>query len=310
MSVKKLSNSTLSTKNTSLSGDLITVEMLLVGGGGGGGSAGGGAGGYNYQSTFIFKKNVTYTVIVGNGGAGMQGAFTASSPNGERGGDTSITSTGFSLYAYGGGWGIGGYFDPKRPGSGASGGGGVSSSATDHLGGEPITGQGNAGGDANISGTALAGAGGGGAGAVGGNSVSATVAGSGGIGLQNSITGTATYYCGGGGGGSSGAGTAGNGGAGGGGGGSSTAGGTGGSNGGQNGTNTVGGNGGTNSGGGGGGMKVSTTGTNAGNGGSGIAVIKYPTGYAAATTTGTVTYSILSGFRIYTFTGSGTIKFN
>jgi hypothetical protein len=44
-------------------------------------------------------------------------------------------------------------------------------------------------------------------------------------------------------------------------------------------------------------------------GGSGIVVIRYPTTYSAATTTGTVSYTTTDTYRIYTFTGSGTITF-
>jgi hypothetical protein len=68
-----------------------------------------------------------------------------------------------------------------------------------------------------------------------------------------------------------------------------------------------GGNNANNGGGGGGGRGTSGAGT-AGN--SGIVVFKYPTTYPAATTTGTVSYSTaIAGYRIYTFTGSGTIIF-
>jgi hypothetical protein len=44
-------------------------------------------------------------------------------------------------------------------------------------------------------------------------------------------------------------------------------------------------------------------------GGSGIAVVRYPDVYAEATTTGSPTYTVSGGYRIYTFTGSGTITF-
>lgn len=46
-----------------------------------------------------------------------------------------------------------------------------------------------------------------------------------------------------------------------------------------------------------------------GNGGSGIVVIKYSEVYPAAiSTTGSPTYSVSGGYRIYKFTGSGTIR--
>jgi hypothetical protein len=68
----------------------------------------------------------------------------------------------------------------------------------------------------------------------------------------------------------------------------------------------VGDNGGINlGGGGGGGGEVYTGGT----GGSGIVIISYPTTIPASITTGSVSYSVSGGNRIYTFTGSGTIRY-
>jgi hypothetical protein len=72
-------------------------------------------------------------------------------------------------------------------------------------------------------------------------------------------------------------------------------------------------NGGTNLGGGGGGGSTGTANyaniAAGGNGGSGIVVIQYLDIYAPATVTGSPTYSVAGGFRVYTFNGSGSITF-
>jgi hypothetical protein len=69
-----------------------------------------------------------------------------------------------------------------------------------------------------------------------------------------------------------------------------------------------------NTGGGGGGAGTTGgTGSNqlgGGAGGSGIVIIRYSTAYIAATsTTGSPTITVAGGFRIYKFTGSGSITF-
>jgi hypothetical protein len=47
-----------------------------------------------------------------------------------------------------------------------------------------------------------------------------------------------------------------------------------------------------------------------GNGGSGIVIIRYPDNYdAAASTTGSPTVTVSGGYRIYTWTSSGSITF-
>ena len=124
-------------------------------------------------------------------------------------------------------------------------------------------------------------------------------AGVGGAGTQNSITFTSIYYGGGGGGcGSNGAGATG-----------PTLGGVGGGGSGGRLTSTAGT---PNTGGGGGASGGSNGNSGIGqNGGSGIAIISYPVTYASATIVGvTYTYTIINGYRIYTFTsGSGTITF-
>jgi hypothetical protein len=63
-----------------------------------------------------------------------------------------------------------------------------------------------------------------------------------------------------------------------------------------------------NTGGGGGGPAFSAVAAGA-NGGSGIAVIRYADTFLAATTTGSPTVTVAGGYRIYTFTGSGSITF-
>jgi hypothetical protein len=65
----------------------------------------------------------------------------------------------------------------------------------------------------------------------------------------------------------------------------------------------------TGSGGGGSGVTVSTYQTG-GAGGSGIVIISYPSNYAnAASTTGSPTFTNTGGFKIYTWTSSGSITF-
>jgi hypothetical protein len=72
--------------------------------------------------------------------------------------------------------------------------------------------------------------------------------------------------------------------------------------------NTVGANGGANTGYGGTGAGGNTN--NGGNGGSGVVILAYPSTYpAASSTTGSPTVTTTGGFRVYTFTGGGTITF-
>lgn len=131
-----------------------------------------------------------------------------------------------------------------------------------------------------------AGGGGGGAGGAGGNSSGYydwygvyTYGGNGGAGASNAITGSSVTYAGGGGG--QGVNANGSGGSGGGGAGGSA--------------------GAANTGGGGGGGA---------SGGSGLVVIRYSDSYAAATsTTGSPSFTVAGGYKIYKFTGSGSITF-
>ena len=48
--------------------------------------------------------------------------------------------------------------------------------------------------------------------------------------------------------------------------------------------------------------------TTGGSGGSGVVVLRYLSYYANAVTTGSPTYNLVGNYRVYTFTGSGTIK--
>ena len=250
----------------------VTTTYLVVAGGGGGGATrggGGGAGGYLTGTTSL-NTTLSYTVTVGAGGAGASASVGVSGAN----------SVFNAINAIGGG---GGAWQSTITGiSGGSGGGGAYSSGA---GGSGTSGQGFAGGTGSAANTVSAG-GGGGAGAVGANGVGFVTGGAGGVGLSNSITGTATFYAGGGGGSSE-----------------TVAGGAGGNGGGGAGatngsTNAVSGT--ANTGGGGGGGYPNT----GGNGGSGVVIISYPSpqkfGGGIVTTSGSNT--------IHTFQTSGTLS--
>lgn len=285
------------------------VDYLVVGGGGGGGDTaggGGGAGGFRTSvgtsgSTDTFNgggsaaepkltvvPGTQYTVTVGAGGT----RFNDSTSN-------SVFSTITSKGGGGGDWDVGG------SGGGSSGFGSTTYGSGTRGGGndKATSGQGCRGGTGFYgSGTTPGGGGGGGgAGQAGANGYYWS-AGGGGNGLQNSITGTATWYAGGGGGGASAYGSGGSGGQGGGGAGAVN---SPGANGTAGTTNTGGG------GGGGHGRDTSFAGAGVGaNGGSGIVIIRYPDTYdAAAATTGSPTVTVTGGYRIYKFTSSGTITF-
>lgn len=215
------------------------IDYLLVGGGGGGGAhqspanaidkagAGGGAGGY-ISNTLTPVLGTTYTISVGSGGAGATtSGSTFTSFYGTNGNNSSITTSpnagNFNgIVAYGGGGGASGW--PNGPffgNIGGSGGGGVASGFQPGFGGSAYGGdvsnntkgaQGYAGGTGIFSSTSTTfiakngSAGGGGAGGIGGNpsnliSNYTVNGGQGGLGLQNSIAGTASYYAAGGGGG-------------------------------------------------------------------------------------------------------------
>jgi alpha-tubulin suppressor-like RCC1 family protein len=301
-SIISLNSNSVTTTNPPTS-----VEYLIIaaGGGGGaggyGGSGGGGAGGYR-TGTASVTGGTTYTITVGGGGAGRSAVLSTGGQTGGNGGNSSafsVTSTGG-----GGGGGAGGItFDPEAQfnssagNTGGSGGGGSGIngfSAQSSANGSGTSGQGNAGGTGNSSGTG-GGGGGGGAGAAGQNGASGTNnAGVGGSGSSSSITGSAVTRAGGGGASSLIGGVTryyASGGAGGGGGSGSLSG--------------------TANTGGGGGADVAGEGTAAsGAGGSGVVIFRYADTFAAATsTTGSPTVTVTGGFRIYTFTGSGSVTF-
>ncbi len=279
------------------------ADYLVVAGGGGGGGygGGGGAGGLLTSSGISFSFGVTYTITVGLGGvcAGISDAQIT----GTQGGNSSIAGSGFTTVQAiggGGGQGFGKTFVAYQ--NGGSGGGSAPDFADIGKGvypGSTYLSQPRQGYDGGIyDGTGGQNdrmGNGGGAGAAGS---SGSPTGTGGIGLQNSITGTATYYAGGGGGG----GYTGN-----------QQGGLGG--GGNGGTHTVapytGTSGTVNTGGGGGGG--SYTGGNfatGGAGGSGVVIIRYTDSFsAAASTTGSPTVTVTGGYRVYKFTDSGSITF-
>ena len=319
---------TLSLTSTQSAGFLAatatpTVDVLVVAGGGGGGSdqiaGGGGGGGLAYQTGRTIATNTQYTVTVGAGGPAASRSTAAN-------GNNSVFGT---ITAVGGGGGAGAGAGAVAA-SGGSGGGGAyatntaSGAATQSASGG-ASGYGFAGGTGVAGSHLYAGGGGGGAGAVGGNGnvpySDGGYGGAGGAGLQYSISGTAIYYAGGGG-GAGGADTVygseigGSGGAGGGGGGGlyknsnyTSLAGAGGINGGFAGISSTGagGAGGANTGGGGGGSGGAT---NSGAGGSGIVVLRYSSSYSLpSSTTGNPSVVVAGGYRIYTWTTSGTITF-
>jgi hypothetical protein len=197
---------------------------------------------------------VTVTVGAGgNGGTGAGGAVAGGNSvfgaltaiGGGRGGTGPATG---GVYATAGGSGGGGYHNPSDSGKAGT------------------AGQGNAGGtgyDSTNTAVGFKAGGGGGAGGAG-TTATPTANGTGGAGLQNSISGAATFYAGGGGGGIQVyTGT--------------TLGGSGvGGNGGANGSAGTAGTASRGAGGGGGSQNIATSATgNGGNGGSGIVIVRY-----------------------------------
>jgi len=235
---------TFTSSGTFTTNKAITVEYLVVAGGGGGGGTfggGGGAGGFLTATGFSVAAAGT-TVTVGAGGNGT----TANATSGSDSVFSTITSDGGGFGSKTGAAGDGGSGGGSYPGNGNQGSG--------------TAGQGNDGGYGASTATGA----GGGAGAVGGNNQSNITGGIGGVGLQSSITGTATYYAGGGGGG--GYGTSGGG---------SPAGGLGGGGAGSGYTATAG-TANTGGGGGGGGYNGNSGASySGGNGGSGIVIVRY-----------------------------------
>ena len=279
---------------------VTSIKYLVVAGGGsvgkdysGGGGAGGVRGSYDVtgggavlESALATTPGASLTVSVGDGGAAQ---VTANNPGNQ--GSNSVFGT---ITSTGGGYS--GYRSDGGNGGSGGGGGDYKASGSWSGGSASPSGQGYAGGSGDASNIGGITGGGGGAGAVGvgaGSSPSYNVC-NGGIGVQSSITGTATYYGGGGGCGTSAANAAfkGTGGLGGGGNGAAYP------SVGQAGTNGLGGGAG---GGGNGGGK----------GGSGVVIIIFstssPTPIASFTPNGTQT-----GFGVksvtYTDTSTGTIS--
>ena len=268
-----------------------TADFLVIGGGAGGGynyGGGGGAGGYrnsfnseasggggSSESSITIDGGTTYTITVGNGGAG------GGNP-GTDGQSSSIAGSGLTTITSLGG-GAGGSNNQVGNAGGSGGGAGA---ATNASGGAGTSNQGYAGGT-STNGGGNGGGGGGGASAVGANPYQPN-GGNGGNGLASSITGSSVTRTGGGGGGDYNA-TAGTGGSGGGGNGGT-----------QSSTERTNGTANTGSGGGGGG------GAGIGNGGSGVVILRMPDANYSGTVSGSPTVATgVSGNTVLTFTGSG-----
>lgn len=232
------------------------VDALVVAGGGAGGSGGwggaGGAGGYLYSPNMLIVSG-SYAITVGTGGVGV------GDNNKGANGLNSVFST---LTAIGGGGG-GGFNWSNPPSVGGSGGGGDGDVTRATAGAAGTAGQGYAG--AGGSNDIYSGGGGGAGGAASGIT--------GGIGVSNSITGTAVTYC---------------------------IGGTGKV---KNPTEGWGSTG-PGYGGGGGGTPCNAGGYAGMNGNQGVVIVRYLTGKASATG-GTITTA--NGYTIHTFTTSGTL---
>ena len=281
----------------------FSVDYLVVAGGGGtdlfsgGGGAGGlrtsfsgstNGGGSALESTLTLSTDVSYNITVGSGGSGLGYVSPGGTATGSNSVFHNITSNG----------GAGGSYQTGTDG-GSGGGAGCGSNPGSYSGGSALTSptvQGYDGGNSGPrNGSGYPTGGGGGAGGAGQNYVSGTQAGNGGVGLSNSITGSAVFYAGGGGGAVINNYTAGTGGNGGGGDG-------------INGAQTPN-NGQPNTGGGGGGSSNNATTGVGSNGGSGIVVLRYPTGYTISGVSGTTTTD--GAYDVTTFTaGTGTITFS
>ena len=285
----------------------FNVDYLVVAGGasganqhGGGGGAGGlrtsygstSGGGANAELTLSLTTGTSYSLTVGDGGAGV--TWVGANLAGNNGYDSVFNN----ITSIGGGGGSS-YATQTIPSSGGSGGGGGSQAVGAQTGASGEPGQGYAGGSGFTGGTPYPGGGGGGAGGLGGNATTG-VGGNGGDGLQNDITvtttGTGPYYAGGGGSATYGSGTPGTGGSGIGGAGKYTN-----SNGNPGNPQTGSGGGGTNGG------------FPSGSGGSGIVVLRYPTADVASyTATGlTPTETTVGTDTVLSFTtvGTGTVTF-
>ena len=291
------------------------IDFVVVAGGGGGGSggngswtgAGGGAGGFRTYTKTGLAAGVVITATVGTGGAGGVTKYV-----GGDGVNSSISGSGLTTTTSTGGGGGGGQLSNSGDGADGGSGGGATSQSTS-------PGAGNAGGydpvEGFIGGSAVdtsrrTGGGGGGRNAagedakLGAGGMDCTVDGSdGGVGISNSITGSAVFYAGGGGSGvidsspvSMTPGAGGNGGGG--------AGGI---------VNSIGdvsagspGTANTGGGGGGGACDCGSEDSDGGAGGSGVIILSVPDASYSGTVTGSpdVTTGV-SGKTIIKFTGTG-----
>jgi hypothetical protein len=278
----------------------VSVDYLIVGAGGsGGGLGGGGAGGFRQFSNQPIAKGTVYPVVVGLG----QSGYTIANQVGKSGLPSSFN--GFEA-AGGGGGGGNGTQNGANGGSGGGGGADNGVAGTVGLGNTPSTSpsQGKNGGlgSSNAGGTIFAGGGGGGAGTNGVNSPSNSAGGNGGTGSTSDYSGSSLTYCAGGGGGayiSAGTGTEGLG----------TINVSG--NGGRNGLNAT--NGSANRGGGGGGAGLNASGNLQGangTGGSGIVIIRSTIDITNSADYSGATRSTSGIYFIFTFNGSGSIKFS
>jgi hypothetical protein len=247
--------------------------LVVAGGGGGAGAVGGGGGAGGLQSgTVSLNPTLSYTVIVGAGGAGIPANTDIA---GNQGNNSSFSTITANAGGKGGGQNVA--TDTSGGSTGGAGGFGTRTGTAS---------QGNLGGT-----TGWSGAGGGGNSAVGADTPNSNAnGGAGGAGTANSISGSSVTYAGGGGGGSyrltGGAGGSGGGGAGG------------------TFSGTPGVSGTANTGGGGGGGSDNGSGSSSGAGGSGVVIISYASpqkfGGGIVTTSGANT--------IHTFQTSGTLS--
>ena len=294
--------------SASSSADSITIAnyngeayyLIVAGGGGGGGGygGGGGAGGYrtNHGSTSItLTDGVTYTVTTGLGGAGTPSQTTG----GASGGNSSVTGTGVSISATGGG--RAGTYPSNAALNGGSGGGAhsvdtysnntIGTGNAGGSGGSPSIVEGYNGGLGAMDGSLYPAGGGGGSGGLGGAG-SGTSGGTGGIGKANTITNSSVSYAGGGGGGIQVNGYGGS---------ASSGGGAGGNPSSYHGYN------GTDGLGGGGGGTAYQTGYNGGDGGNGVVILKVLVSAYSGVYTGspTVTTSTDTNYKIIKWLGNG-----
>lgn len=182
--------------------DIDSAEYILIGGGGDGGSnggGGGGAGGFLKGSTSFTAGTYTYTIGAAGSRAAPQNSATGDLYSTRwNGGDTTLSGTGVSLTAYGGGGGglrtgTTPYIEARGAAGGSSGGNGGGNNTSSNPYAVLGVGQGNAGGDDGSTDTNAAGGGGGGAGSAG-TAGAYRQGGNGGAGIQDNFTGTLTYY--------------------------------------------------------------------------------------------------------------------